>query len=1191
MYLRFIHPLLALFTLTSLIPSCTNKNQVFRKLSSQKTGIHFNNVITENDSMNILDMEYVYNGGGVAIADFNNDHLPDVFFTGNMVSNRLYLNEGNLHFRDVTAAAGLAGKNKWCTGVATVDINNDGLMDMYVCASIKHNAAERANMLLINKGPDKNGVPQFVDEAAAYHLADTSYSTNAAFFDYDNDGDLDLYIVTNKMVDSRFPNEYRKKTTDGHSPNTDILYRNDWDSALGHAVYTNVSQQAGIVHEGFGLGINITDINRDGWKDIYVTNDFLTNDLLYINNHDGTFTNKAGDYFKHTSYSAMGNDVADINNDGLMDIIALDMLPETNYRKKMMMPANNYQMNLNNDQFKYEYQYARNTLQLNQGPAVKAKDSVPEPVFSDIAFYAGVAQTDWSWTPMVTDFDNDGFRDIIITNGFPKDVTDHDFMTFRANASKIATKQEMLEQIPAVKLHNFAFRNNGNLSFTNVSEEWGMMEPSFSNGAAYADLDNDGDLDFIVNNINDKAMVYENLSSHGKESNHYLQIKFQGGRSNINGIGAWAELHYDHGKLQACENSPYRGYLSSMQNIAHFGLGKIQVIDSVIIKWPDGNMQLLKNVPADQVLQVAASDARLPYTFLRNDASQALFREVSDSLNVHVQQEENDFSDFTIQKLLPHKFTQYGPGLAVGDVDGNGLDDVVCGGSLSFSPRLLLQQPDGKFTVKEIIPGANKTNKKWEDLGLLLFDADGDGDLDLYTASGGYESQPGTNAYADKLYINDGKGNFLADSMALPKNFTSKSCVRAVDFDKDGDLDIFVAGRVEPWNYPKPVSSYIYRNDSKPGHVQFTDVTATVAKDLNNIGLTCDAVWTDFDNDGWPDLMLAGEWMPVTFFKNDKGILKKISAPGIGGETGFWNSIAPGDFDNDGDIDYVVGNMGQNSYYTASKQYPVKIYAKDFDDNGNYDAIPSLYLPDDKGDKKEYPAQTRDDLIRQIIGTRMKFQNYRSFANATMDKVLTTDELKGALVLQAQNLKTCLIRNNGNGSFDMIPLPVQAQVSSINGMVAEDFDGDGNLDIVMNGNDFGTEVSVGRYDALNGLYLKGDGKGGFLPQAILKSGIYIPGNGKALVKAKSAGGGLLLVASQNRAPLKIFALQNAVKTIPVLPADVSAVITYKNGRKRREEFYYGSSFLSQSARFLHVQPDMTAIEITDSRGKHRKVNL
>ncbi len=1178
-----------------MIASClTGKKKVFQQLDSEQTGIHFNNLITESDSINILDIEYVYNGGGVAIADFNNDGLPDVFFTGNMVGNKLYLNESKMRFRDVSAIAKIEGDGKWCTGVATVDINNDGWMDIYVGASIKKNASERANMLYINKGLGKEGIPVFADEAAAYNVADTAHTTNAAFFDYDNDGDLDLYILTNKMDDDRYPNQYRKKSIDGSSENTDRLYRNDWDSASGHPVFTNVSKEAGILIEGYGLGLNITDINKDGWKDIYVTNDFLTNDLLWINNRNGTFTNRSGQYFKHTSYSAMGNDVADINNDGLVDVVALDMLPESNYRKKMMMAANNYQTYINNDEFNYEYQYGRNTLQLNQGPAIKNKDSASHPVFSDIAFLAGVAETDWSWTPMVTDFDNDGFRDILVTNGYPKDITDRDFMTYRVDASKIASKSNILEQIPEVKLHNFAFRNNGDCTFSDVSETWGMMEPSFSSGAAYGDLDNDGDIDFIVNNTNGEAMVYKNNASQkGKNNSHWLQVKFNGDDLNRDGIGAWAEIYYDHNKKQVYENTPYRGYLSSIQNIAHFGLGENESIDSVVIKWPNGTMQLLTDVKADQLLKADYKNAVLPYSFEQVIiVDNTLFMDITDSLNIPFKQEELDFSDFNIQKLLPHKLSEYGPGMAVGDVDGNGLDDIAIGGSYSFSAKIIMQQANGKFTVKDLIPGADKLNKPWEDMGLLLFDADSDGDLDLYTASGSYENQPNSLFYQDKFFINDGKGNFLNDSLALPDNLTSKSCVRAADFDRDGDLDLFIAGRVEPWHYPKPVSSFIYRNDSKKGKIRFTDITNSIAKDLVNIGLVCDAIWTDFDNDGWQDIVLAGEWMPVTFIKNDKGFFKNVSAAtGINEQLGIWNSIAPADYDNDGDIDYIVGNMGNNSFYRASTQHPVRIYAKDFDNNNSYDAIPSQYLVDNEGNKKEFPAQTRDDMIKQIISMRAKFQNYKLFADATMDKVLTKEQLNGALIVQANNFKTSYIKNKGNGKFEITALPMQAQVSGINGMVADDFNGDGNMDIVMNGNDFGTEVSVGRYDALNGLLMLGDGKGNFLPQAIKESGIYIPGNGKALVKIKNAQGKYLMIASQNRGPLKIFTFKKSVKCIPLLAGDVNALIKYKNGKTRKEEIYYGASFLSQSGRFLNVDETIANIEVANSKGISRNLLL
>jgi enediyne biosynthesis protein E4 len=1181
------------FALVALFSSCTKKT--FKKLDSDRTGIHFSNTITESDSVNILDLEYVYNGGGVAISDFNNDGLQDVFFTGNQVGNRLYLNKGRMRFRDVTDVAMVGALDRWNTGVATVDINNDGLMDVYVCASIKRDPQKRANMLFINKGMNADGIPVFADESRNYGIADTGHSTNAAFFDYDNDGDLDLYVLTNKMAgDGIYANQYKKKIVDGSSPTTDRLYRNDWDSAIGHPVFRDVSAQAGILIEGYGLGLAISDINKDGWKDIYVANDFLTNDLLWINNGNGTFTNRAGQCFKHTSYSAMGNDVVDINNDGLLDVIAVDMLPANNIRKKMMTSANAYQTYMNNEAYGYEYQYGRNTLQLNQGMIPNTKDTVALPVFGDIAFYAGVAETDWSWAPMVTDFDNDGYRDIIITNGFPKDITDHDFMTYRVNARSVASKEEILEQIPMVKLHNYAFRNNGDLSFSDRTTDWGLEEPCFSNGAAYGDLDNDGDLDFVVNNINDEAFVYENSShNRAKDKSHYIQVKFQGDDSNINGIGAWAEVYYARGKLQVYENSPYRGFLSTVQTLAHFGLGAVDRVDSLVIKWPNGRQQVLRNVSADQTITVKQKEANLAFSFVEPERTQlATFTDVTDSLGLSYQQQEIDFPDFNIQKLIPHKFSEYGPGLAVGDIDGNGFDDLVCGGSYSYSATLLLQQANGRYITKELIPGANDQNKRCEDLGLLLFDADSDGDLDLYIASGGYENKPNSEAYEDHYYVNDGKGAYRLDSLALPKNFTSKSCVRAADYDKDGDLDLFLAGRVEPWNYPKPVSSTILRNDSHEGAAKFTDVTSNVASAFKNLGLVCDAVWTDFDNDGWQDLMLVGEWMNVGLFKNEKGTFRNVTpSSGISKQKGWWTSIAPGDFDNDGDIDYILGNVGQNTFYRVSEQYPGRIYGKDFDGNGSYDAIPTLYLTDEKGVKHEYPAQTRDDLIKQMISMRSKFRTYKSFALASIDKVLSPEDLKDAVILEANNLRSCFMRNMGNGRFAMVPLPVQAQLSVIHGMVADDFDGDGNLDVVMNTNDFGTEVSVGRYDALNGLFLKGDGKGGFMAATIAQSGIYIPGNGKALVKIAGAGNRLLLVASQNRGPLRVFKANQKLRLIPVYPMDVSAQIRYKNGKMQKQEFYYGASFLSQSGRFLQVTDSIASVVVMDFTGNRREIPL
>ena len=1178
-----------------LFASCKRHKPLFRQVLSERSNIHFNNKLVENDTLNPIDVTNIYNGGGVGVGDFNNDGLQDIYFTGSTVPNKLYLNKGNFKFEDVTDAANVTGNGKWCRGVSVVDINNDGLMDMYISATMSANAQKRENLLYINNGTDKNGVPHFKEAAIEYGLNDTTHSTMAAFFDYDNDGDLDMYLVVNEIVKGNNPAIFRPVIKDGSFASTGRLYRNDWNNDIKHGFYTNVSKEAGITIEGYGHGVNITDINKDGWKDIFVTNDFNSNDILYINNKNGTFTNKSADYFKHTSANGMGQDIIDINNDGLSDVVEVDMNPEDNYRKKMMLGANSYQTYQNIEYFGYQYQYVRNTLQLNQGPRVMENDSIGDPVFSDVGFLSGISETDWSWTPLVADFDNDGFRDIIVSNGYPKDLTDHDFIAFRQRSSAIASKQFTLSQIPEVKLHNYAFRNNGDVTFSNVTTDWGLLTPSFSNGASYADLDNDGDIDMVINNINDEAFVYENTSTHDEEgANAFLSVKLIGDTLNRNGLGAWVQLYYQ-GKQQAYEQTPYRGYLSSVQLDPHFGLGSVSTIDSLTVTWTNGKKQVLKQVPVNKTITVNIKNAGETGNFTNPVfATNTLFTDITGELNIPYKDSARDFIDFNIQKLLPHKFSEYGPALAVGDVDGNGLEDMVVGGSSSISPTLLLQQTSGSFQSKQILPAANKENKKWKDEGIVLFDADGDGDLDLFTASGGYENAPNTNAYQDKLYKNDGKGNFKIDSTALPENFVSKSCVRAADYDNDGDLDLFIAGRVEPWNYPKPVSSFLYRNDSKNGKAKFTDVTSAIARTLKNVGLVCDAVWTDFNNDGWQDLVITGEWMPIMFFRNNKGTFEDVSAAShINNKKGWWTSIIPGDFDNDGDIDFVAGNLGLNSYYRASDKYPVSIYAKDFDNNGSYDAIPSIFLPSSQEDttRREFPVHVRDDMTKQLVSFRSKFQNYKSYAVSTFDKMFTPEEMKDVLKLQANEFSNSYIRNDGNGVFTMISMPVATQYSCMNGMVTEDFDADGNLDLLITGNDFGTEVNVGRYDACNGLYLKGDGKGGFKPLTILQSGWFVPGNAKALVKLRANNGKCLLIASQNKGNLKAFKLKKDLKYISINPTETSAIITYKNGAKQKREIYYGASFLSQSGRFLNVDANISKVEIKDYKGSVRTISL
>jgi len=1171
------------------------KRTAFQLISSDHSGIHFNNAIAENDSINPIDMVNMYNGGGVGIGDFNGDGLPDIYFTGNMVSNKLYLNKGNFVFEDVTEAAGVGGRGEWCRGVSVVDINNDGLPDIYLSENIYTDPRKRTNLLYINQGMDSKGVPHFKEMAAEYGLADTLYSTMAYFFDYDNDGDLDMYLAVNN-IPRKYPGIgiFRPTVTDGSGFSTGHLYKNVWSDSLKHPVFVDVSKEAGITIEGFGHAATIADINHDGWKDIYVTNDFIGSDILYINNHDGTFTDRSKEYFKHTSATSMGQDIEDINNDGLADLYELDMNPPDNYRKKIFLANNSYQTYSLSDQYGYQYQYVRNCLQLNQGPRVNGMDSVGAPAFSEISLYSGVAETDWSWTPMLADFDNDGYRDIIVTGGYPKDITDHDFQQFMRHATSYASSKSIMDQIPAVRIHNFAFRNNGDLTFSDVSGDWGMLTPGFSNGAAYADLDNDGDLDLVINNVDDEARIYRNMSrERHPEDGHYLRVSFAGDSLNKSGFGTWVELHYDSGRQQVYENNPYRGYLSTLQNVAHFGLGKTTSVDSVIIRWPNGKMQLLRHVACDQVLKVDSRDARVPYAFNAPVLdSAALFRDVTASLGIQYQQREKENVDFTVQRMLPHKFSQYGPGIAVGDVDGDGLDDLVVGGSAGYSAELFLQQPDGRFLQRPLeADSARSAAKRADDLGLLLFDVDGDGDADLYIAAGGYENPENSAAYQDRLYLNDGRGNFTpAPAGVLPENFTSKFCVRAADYDHDGDLDLFISGRVDPGAYPRAVSSFIYRNDSKDGQVKFTDVTATVAPGLQKIGMVADGLWTDVDNDGWPDLVLAGEWMPFTVLHNDKGTLRNVtSGTGVADKKGWWTSIVSGDFDNDGDIDYVVSNLGLNTNYKASDQYPVRAYGKDFDGNGSYDVITSMFLPDSGGTKREYPLISRDDLFRQVPSMRKRFPTYRTYAVATMDSVLTPEQRQGATILTANEFRSCLFRNDGHGKFTMIPLPAQAQLSVLDGMVARDFDGDGNLDLVINGNDYGTEVSTGRYDALNGLLLKGDGKGGFRPESILASGIYIPGDGKALAALRGAGGAFMLAAGQNRGPLKLYARRERGWQVGLEPGDVAALVTLKDGRVRREEFHFGESFLSQSGRFLWEYGPVSAVDIVDERGQKRRV--
>ena len=1155
---------------------------LFNLLPASQTGIGFTNKIIESDTLNILNQANIYNGGGVGIGDFNNDGLQDIYFAGNMMGNKLYLNKGAFKFQDITNTAGAGGEGRWCTGVSVIDINNDGWMDIYVSASFRKDAARRTNLLYLNQGLNKDGIPFFKESATAYGIADTGFSTQGVFFDYDMDGDLDLYLVTNELNDPKTPIKFRPKVTDGSALNTDRLYRNN-----GNGSFTNVSAAAGISIEGWGHAVCISDINQDGWPDIYVSNDFVSNDLLYINNKNGSFTNRLGEYCKHTGWNAMGTDMVDINNDGLADIISLEMLPEDNLRKKRMLSGNEYYNYYNSAKFGYEHQYVRNVLQLNQGMT-----PLGHPVFSEIGYMAGIYQTDWSWCPLVADFDNDGYRDMVITNGLPRDVTDLDYITFNngQGGGKGNYSLALTDSLPVVKLPNYSFKNNGGIAFTNTTDAWGLNKASFSNGAAYADLDNDGDLDLVINNINEPAFVYENTTNNTatKNEQHTLTLSFKGTTENINGIGATVHIYYNRGQQQYYEHQPCRGYMSTHDNRAHFGLGNIAIIDSLIARWPDGKMQLRTNIAADQSLQLSYKDA-ISNKNIFSPSAVPIFSAVATASGIRFKHHERDAIDYNTQPSIPHKLSQYGPGIAVGDIDNNGTDDFFIGGAAGKKGLFFLQDEKGFFTIDSTRFLQQDDGHPAEDMGLLFFDADNDGDLDLYVVSGSYELPPNEPASQDVLYINNGQGKFAPSYSSLPKMFSNGSCVRAADIDADGDLDLFVGGRVVSGAYPVAPQSYILLNYSGT----FVDATYKYCPELQHAGMITDALWTDFDNDGKPDLITTGEWMPVSFYKNTGSQLLPVNdATGIADHTGWWNSIVAADFDQDGDMDYVVGNWGLNTNYKGSFEEPMLLYAKDFDDNGLMDPMVFCYMKAENGKRKLFPMTTRDDMISQMISTRKKFPTYKAYGQASIDELLKTSDRENALVLQATDMQSSYIENKGNGKFSIRPLPAEAQFAPVYGMLAEDIDDDGNTDLVLVGNDYGMEPYSGRHDAFNGLCLRGDGKGAFSSMTVAASGFFVNGDGKALATLHTASGDIIL-ATQNQDSLKVFGRKRATaagkKWITLLPGDFSAEIFYSNNSKTKKEFYYGAGFLSQSSRKIPVDPGAVKIVITDFRGNMREV--
>lgn len=1161
---KFLFPIV-IFVAVVFLSSCdyTKRSVIFEKIPSYKSGVTFNNKITESDSFNVLSFEYIYDGGGVGVGDVNNDGLTDIFFSGNMVSSKLYLNKGNFKFQDVTDS-GHISTSSWCTGVAMVDINHDGWLDIYVSAvqPIKGGHAV-PNLLFLNRGLNSSGIPEFEEIAGRVGLADSSYTTQAAFFDYDLDGDLDVYLVNNALEDynRNIPVGQRRN---GEGRSVDKLYRNEGIQKNGLPFFVDVSYEAGILSEGWGLGITVNDLNRDGNPDIYVANDFLSNDLLYINNGDGTFSNKIACMLKHQEQNGMGMDIADINNDGLSDIVVMDMMPDDNKRQKGMFTTTGYDGFWLKRRKGYQDQYVRNVLQINNG----------NNTFSDIGYMSGIYATDWSWSVLLADFDNDGLRDMFITNGYVKDVTDLDFVTYRKEAllfgsdeSRMRELLKGIDKLIGVKKSNFLYRNNGDFTFTDVSESWGLSIPSFSNGSAYADLDNDGDLDLVTNNIGDDAFIFRNKSRECKTDANYLRIKLAGPENNISGLGAKIWI-YCQGNLQFAEHTTQRGYKSNVENTIHFGLGKVKMVDSAKILWPGGRAQILKSIASNQTLLVKESDAENIQDKKKRENQSLLYKNNTER-NIAFKHEEDDFDDFKHgQAIIPHKFSQMGPGIAVGDINNDNLEDFVVGGSAGKPATLFFQQSDGTFQT-DLLPA-----KEEEDMGILLFDADNDGDLDLYCVSGSSEFDLDSTKYQDRLYRNYGNGNFLLEREALPDIHSSGSCVIASDFDKDGDQDLFVGGRITPTRYPEAPRSYLLQND---GSGVFIDITQSVCPNLSDMGLVTASLWTDFDNDGWIDLIVTGEWMPVIFFKNIRG--SNFRQTELSGSRGWWNSIYGGDFDNDGDIDYIAGNLGLNSVYKASPSQPVTVYYKDFDRNGIVDPIICRYTQN-----VEYPVHPRETLFEQIGGLRRRILTYAQYGTSRLPDIFPDEKFETTPKLKAVNFASSFIKNNGNGNFEIIPLPARAQFSPVYGTVVLDINEDGNLDVVTVGNSYSPEPLSGFMDAGIGCVLLGDGKGNFMSMIEEQSGLFVPGDAKALASLTLGDNSTLFIISQNQDSLLTFQRIDKSGTavgsiVRPEPWDEYAIIKLKNGKTRKQELYRGSGYLSSSSRFLRIDENQISIDL------------
>ena len=1072
---------------------------VFTRIPGNESGVAFKNVVDENINNYFDYFAYVYNGGGVGIGDINNDGLADIYFTGNEVPNKLYLNKGNLKFEDISQSSGVEGTGKWNNGVTMADVNADGLLDIYVCKGGWHETpAQRKNLLYINQGN-----LTFKEQASQYGLDESGYSIHASFFDMDNDNDLDVY-VTNRPDSFDLPlTEMVRQKKLSPSESRDKLYLNE------SGKFREIGAQAGITNNfGYALSIVTSDLNNDGFIDIFVANDFAEGDYMYINQRNGTFKEQIKEATNHISMYSMGTDIADINNDGLEDIMVSEMLPEDYNRSKVSMPSmdvEGFNAIVNNGMHK---QYMHNALHLNQGNLF----------FSEISQLSGVAKTEWSWACLMSDFDNDGQRDMFVANGYKRDVFDGDAQQklaayIQANRHKYKTPKEMLEKgfkefidvYAPIRVNNYLFRNKGDLQFENVSEAWGFNDPGFSNGAAVGDLDNDGDLDLVVNNLDEEAFVYRNNAS---AENNYLKVKLLGPPGNLNGLGAKVTL-YDNGTIQYFENKTVRGYLSSNEPVIHFGIGLDDVIDSVHVQWNDGRKNRISNVKKNQMLEVAIADGKQRST---TPAPTSVLREVtSEVLKESFVHRENNVNEYKTQILLPHMFSRSGPFISTGDVNDDGEEDMYVGGAAGQSGQLYLQK-NGKFIKKSA--AAFEKDRSYEDMGSALFDVDKDGDLDLYVVSGGSEFPQGSEKYQDRLYLNDGAGNYTTTS--LPKTISSGSCVVPHDIDGDGDIDLFRGGQVVADSYPKDPESYLFINDNG----KFVDKTRDVAPILSRVGMVNAASWVDLNGDKKPELVVAGEWMPVRIFGFNGSKLEEVTAEfGLSQTEGWWNSIVANDLDGDGDQDLIIGNLGENYKFKASPEKPFEVYAKDFDNNGTNDIFLARHYKDDR----LVPIRGKECTSQQMPVIARKFPTYVSFASSDLPGILGKD-MENALHYKAHLFSSVMLIND-NGRLTARPLPVEAQFSTVNGILVEDFDMDGKKDILIAGNKFDVEVETTAADASPGLFMKGLGNLEFKCLKPNESGFFVPYNVKD-IKLIKVGNSWGVTIGVNNDKLRIFATQS-----------------------------------------------------------------